>query len=78
MTQTWLTFTSETDGNNAIALININMGLPNAHTTTWANLLHCANDAAKWAFQKPANEYMTGVVNYTEEPFDPGWNPSEE
>lgn len=46
------------------------------YTTAWAVAL--ATVQGTWVFPKPDDALMNGVVDYTVEPYDPAWFPSED
>jgi hypothetical protein len=45
-------------------------------TTAWATAQETVQ--GKWVFQKPDDALMTGVKDYTVEPYDPAWFPTTE
>jgi hypothetical protein len=86
MPQIFLTFATEASAFSALTKINQNMGMPitgiNAQThlpepddqktLKWNNLTKAYN-LNLWYFQKPIQEFMVGVSNFTEQEFDPNW-----
>jgi hypothetical protein len=46
------------------------------YTTAWAVAQETAQGA--WVFPKPDDALMDGVLDYTVEPYDPAWFPSED
>lgn len=57
----YLVFASEQDANDAIAVINENMGFPHpgGTTTTWSDIYFSVEDT--WFFEKPEVQYMANV-----------------
>jgi hypothetical protein len=46
------------------------------YTTAWASAQETVQ--GKWVFAKPDDALMDGVTEYTVEPYDPAWFPTEE
>jgi hypothetical protein len=46
------------------------------YTTAWTEAQKTVQ--GKWVFAKPADALMDGVLDYTVEPYDPAWFPSED
>lgn len=59
--------------------VNAASGMKDAqqgYTTAWAVAQQTVQ--GKWVFQKPDDALMTGVTDYTVEPYDPAWFPTTE
>lgn len=86
-----LTFAYEEDAIEALRVINNVMGFPktgknaksgkddpNAQITTTWDEVRKAKDIDKWYFKKPDDIHLLQVSNYSEEEFNPAWNPNIE
>ena len=68
----YLVFDTQAQAQIALTQIWDNMKPPTIGTTTcWA--VERQRLDGKWIFEKPDSEYMTGVVDYTEEEYSTDW-----
>jgi hypothetical protein len=84
MSQTFLTFTSQATAQTMLNKINKNYPIIGTNAETgepepteqkteiWANLTKAYN-LDLWYFEKPSQEFMTGVSGYVEQEYDPSW-----
>jgi hypothetical protein len=61
---TYLVFNTKLASTKAQQVVADNMGFYGGSTTDWAIPQQMKNK--KWAFVKPENTYMDGVLNYSE------------